>query len=71
MLNTRQCQDAYDTFQWPLTQKLRGRTTARDKRRGRTLSSRARGDTTDSHGPFQRLLEDGSKKEPPLLEPPG
>ena len=28
-----------------------------DWSRGRTLSSRARGETTDSHGPLQRLLE--------------
>jgi hypothetical protein len=29
------------------------------KRRGCTLSSRTRGDTTDSHGPLQRLLDVG------------
>jgi hypothetical protein len=40
-----------------LTVKLRGRTQAPDWSRGRTLSSSARGDTTDSHGPLQRLLE--------------
>jgi hypothetical protein len=28
-----------------------------DKSRGRTLSSRARGNTTDPHGPLQRLLD--------------
>jgi hypothetical protein len=28
-----------------------------DGSRGRTLSPRARGDTTDSHGPLQRLLD--------------
>jgi len=43
-----------------LTNKLRGRTTAPDKRRGRTLSTGARGDTTAFHGPFQRLLESPS-----------
>jgi hypothetical protein len=37
--------------------KLRGRTGAPDQSRGCTLSSRTRGDTTDSHGPLQRLLE--------------
>ncbi len=36
--------------------KLRGRTEAPDWSRGRTLSPSARGDTTDSHGPLQRLL---------------
>src|ERR1700733_298226 len=41
----------------PLTVKLRGRTQAPNWSRGRTISSRARGDTTDSHGPLQRLLE--------------
>jgi hypothetical protein len=40
----------------PLTVKLRGRTQAPDQSRGRKLSSSARGDTTDSHGPLQRLL---------------
>jgi hypothetical protein len=37
--------------------KLRGRPEAPHERRGCTLSSRTRGDTTDSHGPLQRLLE--------------
>ena len=41
-----------------LTVKLRGRTEAPDQRRGRTLSYGARGDTTDCHGPLQRLLGD-------------
>ncbi len=37
--------------------KLRGRTTAPDKRRGRTLSPGARGAQTEAfHGPLQRLL---------------
>jgi len=37
--------------------KLRGRTTTPDGRRGRTLSSRARGAKhTTPHGPLQRLL---------------
>src|SRR5467141_1559239 len=41
-----------------LTVKLRGRTTTPDKRRGRTLSSRARGaKPLTHHGPLQRLLE--------------
>jgi len=40
-----------------LTVKLRGRPEAPLKRRGRTLSSRARGDTTAPHGPLQRLLD--------------
>jgi len=37
--------------------KLRGRPEAPDQSRGRTLSSSTRGDTTDSHGTLQRLLE--------------
>ncbi len=41
---------------WPLTVKLRGRTEAPDWTRGCTLSFCTRGDTTDSHGPLQRLL---------------
>jgi hypothetical protein len=42
----------------PLTVKLRGRPEAPTKRRGRTLSSRARGANTQAfHGPLQRLLE--------------
>ena len=36
--------------------KLRGRPEAPDQSRGCTLSSRTRGDTTDFHGPLQRLL---------------
>jgi len=40
-----------------LTVKLRGRAEASDKSRGCTLSSRTRGDTTESHGPLQRLLD--------------
>ena len=40
-----------------LTVKLRGRAEASAWRRGRTLSSSARGDTTEHHGPLQRLLE--------------
>ena len=41
-----------------LTVKLRGRPEAPAKRRGRILSSRARGaDTQAVHGPLQRLLE--------------
>ena len=40
-----------------LTVKLRGRTTTPDQRRGRTLSSGARGAQPPTHhGPFQRLL---------------
>jgi len=39
-----------------LTVKLRGRAQAPDWSRGCTLSPRTRGDTTDSHGPLQRLL---------------
>jgi len=44
------------TYTRLLTVKLRGRATAPDWSRGCTLSSRTRGDTTDSHGPLQRLL---------------
>src|SRR5258708_7809852 len=41
-----------------LTVKLRGRTTTPDKRRGRTLSSRARGAKPQAlHGPLERLLD--------------
>jgi hypothetical protein len=48
--------------QWPqrrrLTVKLRGRGTAPDRRRGRTLSPGAGGaKPTTHHGPLQRLLE--------------
>jgi hypothetical protein len=39
-----------------LTVKLRGRAPTPDERRGRTLSFSARGDTTEHHGPLQRLL---------------
>jgi len=40
-----------------LTVKLRGRTEARRKRRGRTLSPRARGAKPQApHGPLERLL---------------
>jgi hypothetical protein len=38
---------------------LRGRARAPDQSRARTLSFSARGDTTDSHGPLQRLLGAG------------
>jgi hypothetical protein len=41
----------------PLTEKLSGRAQAPDWSRGRILSSHARGDTTELHGPLQRLLE--------------
>jgi len=41
----------------PLTVKLSGRAQALDWSRGRILSSSARGDTTDPHGPLQRLLD--------------
>jgi len=42
----------------PLTLKLRGRPEVPDERRGRTLSPRARGATTQAvHGPLQRLLD--------------
>jgi hypothetical protein len=34
-----------------LTDQLRGRPEAPDQSRGRTISFRARGDTTDPHGP--------------------
>ena len=40
-----------------LTVKLSGRTQASDRSRGRILFSRARGDTTERHGPLQRWLE--------------
>jgi hypothetical protein len=39
-----------------------------DWSRGRTLSSSARGDTTDAHGPLQRLLDVGDR---PHREPRG
>src|ERR1700740_719357 len=41
----------------PLTVKLSGRAEAPDWSRGRILSSCARGDTIELHGPLQRLLE--------------
>src|SRR5262249_19183918 len=44
-----------------LTVKLRGRAQVPDWSRGCTLSSRTRGDTTDSHGPLQRLLDGASE----------
>jgi hypothetical protein len=40
-----------------LTDELRGRPEAPDGSAGRTISSRARGDTTERHGPLQRLLD--------------
>src|SRR6267143_723356 len=51
--------------QVPLTVKLRGRTEAPDWSRGCTLSSRTRGDTTESHGPLQRWLDGGAKLQQP------
>jgi hypothetical protein len=42
--------------QQALTVKLTGRAIRPDQRRGRTLFCRARGDTTELHGPLQRLL---------------
>src|SRR5947207_6248738 len=45
----------------PLTVKLRGRTTTPDQRRGRILTSHARGAGPPTvHGPLQRLLEAGT-----------
>jgi hypothetical protein len=49
-----------------LTDELRGRVEAPDQSRGRTISSRARGDTTASHGPLQRLL-DGAAESASLV----
>jgi hypothetical protein len=50
-----------------LTEKLRGRPTTPDRRRGRTLLSRARGaNQTTPHGPLQRLL---GGIEPRVLRP--
>ena len=40
-----------------LTVKLRGRPEASDQSRGRKLSSGARGDPSEYHGPLQRLLD--------------
>ena len=52
-----------------LTVKLRGRTEAPDQRRGRILSSSARGaKQTTPHGPLQRLLEVLSNTR--ILRPP-
>jgi hypothetical protein len=39
-----------------LTVKLRGRAQAPEWSRGRTIFSRARGDTTALHGPLQRIV---------------
>ena len=48
--------DRQHQFSQPM--KLKGRTEAPDERRGRTLSSRARGaKPLTSHGPLQRLLD--------------
>src|SRR5262249_44442289 len=41
-----------------LTVKLRGRASAPDWSRGRMISPRARGETTEPHGTLQRLLDD-------------
>src|SRR5256885_17229308 len=46
-----------DVSKTRLTVKLSGRPRGPDWRRGRTISSGARGDTTDVHGPLQRLLD--------------
>jgi hypothetical protein len=43
-------------FKEHLTVKSRGRALRLGQRRGRTLFCRARGDTTELHGPLQRLL---------------
>src|SRR5258707_1223799 len=52
-----------------LTVKLRGRTTRPDKRRGRTLSFRARdAQPLTLHGPLQRLLGDPSRSS--FIPPP-
>jgi hypothetical protein len=40
-----------------LTVKLKGRAEAPNQSRGRTISPRARGDTTEHHGPLPRLLD--------------
>jgi hypothetical protein len=55
-----------------LTVKLRGRALAPNQSRGCTLSSRTRGDTTEHHGPLQRLLG-GSPliRNEPMLLPTG
>ena len=52
-------------FRASLTVKLRGRPRAPNWNRGCTLSPRTRGDTTDSHGPLQRLL--GVMQRPPKV----
>jgi hypothetical protein len=55
-----------------LTVKLRGRREAPDKRRGRTLSSGARGAQPPAvHGPLQRLLEVGNPTVTCPPEPAG
>jgi hypothetical protein len=50
------CRKAKPQSHGHLTVKLRGREPALDHSRGRTLASRARGETTASHGTLQRLL---------------
>ena len=51
-----------------LTVKLTGRPEASDQRRGRTLSSRARGAQPQAHhGPLQRLLGPDTKRYYQLL----
>ena len=44
-----------------ITVKLRGWPQPPDWSRGRTISSRARGDTTERHGTLQRLLARGAE----------
>jgi len=55
--NPQRRDDVSNAFVKRLTVKLRGRPEAPNWSRGCILSSRTRGDTTDSHGPLQRLLE--------------
>ena len=53
-----------------LTVKLRGRPEAPDWSRGCILFSRTRGDTTDVHGPLQRLLDGRAEAAVSLLQHP-
>ena len=56
-------EDAEQSWHVPLTVKLNGRAEAPDWSRGRTMSSGARGETTEHHGPLQRLLAAGDTLE--------
>jgi hypothetical protein len=51
-----------------LTVKLRGRAKASDESHGCALSSRTGGDSTERHGPLQRLLDIGRSRLDPHID---